>query len=86
VEDQFYVQISGKAAAQLRRLGLTPRRWGGPADDVPHFAGKVVRVTGRVVATDRPAGLFRSSLEAGGRPARRHYVLVEDLDQLEVVK
>jgi hypothetical protein len=83
-DDRFYVRISGKAA-QLRRLGLTPRRWGGPADDVPHFAGKVIRVTGQVVASDRPAGVFRSSTEAGG-PGRRHYLLVEDLDQLEVVR
>jgi hypothetical protein len=56
----------------LKRLGLAPPRMG---FNISYFTNKVVRVTGLVVAEEELA-----------TEKTKYYVVVEDLDQLEVVR
>ena len=77
-DDRFYVCLYGKAVTQIKRLGLEPGSavLRGPGF-VPrgYFADKVIRATGQVVAEEEPVGA-----------KTKYYVVVEDLDQLEVVR
>jgi RNA polymerase sigma factor (sigma-70 family) len=71
-DDRFYARLYGKPVTHLKRLGLAPPRMG---FNISYFTNKVVRVTGLVVAEEELA-----------TEKTKYYVVVEDLDQLEVVR